>query len=175
MYPDIAVIGHPGAGKSTAAIFLAQEFGYTRLSFATPLREVAVKLFGESAYNDRRILQGIGMALREIESDVWLNLMEHYLIEHDHHEGPFVIDDCRFPNEAEMLEGHGFVFVRLETTREQQISRLTRTGKFQTEEQLDSDAEIGLDDYPAKYVFRNEDDVYLLYENLVSVLRLESD
>lgn len=42
--PHVALVGYAGAGKDSVADVLCQEFGYARVAFADPLREMAAAL-----------------------------------------------------------------------------------------------------------------------------------
>lgn len=149
--PNLVFYGGAGAGKSTACEFLVQEYGYTCLSFATPLKEIAVRLWGEDAFADRDKLQKLGMALREIDEDVFVNYM---LRELDHkvsarepgEKAQFAVanDDCRFPNEYWKLKERGFIFVRVLAQEETRVDRLLRIGKLQDHSQLQHASETAL-------------------------------
>ena len=118
MFRRIALTGKAGSGKSTAAKWLVTKHEFVRLSFATPLRVVVRDLFGIDTFNmkmpvGRDLLQRVGVALREVDADVWVRQMEVKLnaLPVD---ANVVIDDMRFPNEAEWARRNGFEIVRLE-------------------------------------------------------------
>lgn len=189
--PNIAVIGKMGAGKSTLADLLIEHWGYRRLSFAAKLREVAVSIWGESARNDRAKLQGLGVAVREIDEDAWVNAamqtMQNYrrglhLVGADSDEVMrdmerpmrFVIDDCRFPNEYQVLREQGFVFVQIEADETVRIDRLQRNGKLTDVSQLNHVSETALDGYSADYkIVNNESDTFDLLEAARGVIYKE--
>lgn len=99
-----------GAGKTTLSEYLVKNYGFKKLSFADALKEIAVKYFGMTK-KDRKLLQDLGAKMREINPDVWANIIKQKLeygqLLH------VVIDDCRYKNEAKMLKDFGFVLVRL--------------------------------------------------------------
>ena len=169
--PDFAFIGHAGSGKSTAAQFLHDHQGYRCVSFATPLKAVARELWGADAATDRHKLQALGPAIRAIDPGTFPDLAIAAI--GDDPRACWAVDDCRFENEAAVLEAIGFTTVRLTVPRDAQITRLTRNGKFQTEEQLDHASETTLDRYPVKYEFHNDGDVMDLYEFLIHVVTKE--
>jgi hypothetical protein len=153
MRRDICFIGKAGAGKSTAAEFL-EGAGYTRCSFAAPLKDIAAQIWGEEARADRSKLIGLGMAVREIDPDAWANLL---LREQVHYFGT-VIDDCRFGNEYWPLKAAGFVFIRVQAEEGERVRRLQGNGKEITVEQMQSASECELDDVPADYYISNNGD-----------------
>ena len=109
----IAITGPKGAGKSTIADHLVENYGYTRVPFAKPIKEMCKALrlsedqiWGDSKYDKipwlgnqtpRHIMQTLGTEWgRElIHQDIWLNLFEENCKPYD----KVVCDDCRFPNE----------------------------------------------------------------------------
>lgn len=169
MLPHIAFIGRAGAGKSTAASLLAQHWGYTRLSFAAPLKRIAKELWGEIG-RDRVRLQRLGVAVREIDPHTWIDLM---LAEFETVSGPCVVDDCRFPNEMFALTGRGFVFVRIEADAELRRSRLLANGKWGGEESLRHESETALDDFEADYTIQNNIGQTALVDELARILDQE--
>jgi hypothetical protein len=129
----IGVLGKKRAGKDTFARRLVEAHGYTRLAFADALRDAALALdpIIPAAYRDgeplreygwhrlsdeveafgwedakahpevRRTLQNYGVAIRDLDPDFWVRVVMDQARDID---GPVVITDVRFPNEAEAVE-----------------------------------------------------------------------
>src|SRR4051812_46597071 len=108
--PSYAFYGGPGAGKTTCPEYLVSQHGLKKLSFAEPLKQIAVMLWGDEAFKDRGKLQKLGTMLREIDEDVWVNPLLRKVEESD---APIVVDDCRFPNEFWRLKEKGFIMIRV--------------------------------------------------------------
>lgn len=139
--PDLAFVGLARSGKDTAAGILGERYGYRRLAFADPLREMAERLnpivtlrygrlyryreaLAESGYDNakkvygevRRVLQVLGTeAVREVLGDsVWV---DHLLARADAHRetspAPLVVTDARYANEVDALRSRGFLVVRI--------------------------------------------------------------
>lgn len=145
----IALCGPIGAGKSTAAEWVARRYSIPRFSFADPVREIAAlrhsqperslgQLFAwvdrnlphwpverqehlvyelldafwstplEPAGKQRKLLVAVGQTGRRVDSNLWIDLLLRRV-----GDGPAVVDDCRFENEARALRRHGFLIVRI--------------------------------------------------------------
>jgi hypothetical protein len=130
----IGLTGFAGVGKDTVGQELVNR-GFTRLSFADPLRELALKCdpivdfddgifirlaayvetYGwESAKSDiydvRRFLQALGLGARELFGpDFWVNQLRDKVEFDPIHGivGNYVVTDVRFPDEAKMIRGYG--------------------------------------------------------------------
>lgn len=123
----IGLTGRKGSGKSTVAEILNNKFNYKTMSFATPikdmlmsmgltedeiydpeLKEKKIERFGKSP---REMLQLLGTEFGRnlITDDVWVRVLEAKIEPDDQ----IVIDDIRFPNEAEMVRGKGGKIVRV--------------------------------------------------------------
>lgn len=164
--PDIAFIGRMGSGKTTAAEVLVGEYGYWRKGFAHVLRDVAHHIWGDESFHNRGLLQQLGVAVREIDENAWVNALMHKL---DQISGPVVIDDCRFPNEYWALKERGFVFVRVEADELFRVSRLLAIDKLQDHAQLEHVSETSLDDVKPEYTVVNEADLDVFHERLHDV------
>ena len=69
----IVFIGKMASGKSFASSILQKIYPDTeKLSFATPLKEIAVTHF-QMTTKDRNLLQIIGTTGRAIDENVWVN------------------------------------------------------------------------------------------------------
>lgn len=129
---SVGIVGRMRSGKDTAAGTLVQNYGYTRLGFADPLKAVAystsplvrdgerladvVDRLGWERTKDyypeaRRVLQRLGVSARDtLGPDVWIRaLTDRVRLVH----GPVVVPDVRFLNEAAELRVRGFVILRI--------------------------------------------------------------
>lgn len=126
----IAFTGLAGSGKSTAAKHLVDTLGFQRIRFAGPLKdmmralglteagiegdckEVPCELLGGKT--PRHAMQTLGTEWGRdlICQDLWIRAFNAALTKVP--EGvPVVVDDCRFPNEADAIVAAGGVLVRV--------------------------------------------------------------
>lgn len=136
MYPDLALVARKESGKSTVARILSEEFGYTEMGLADPIREImhtmnplvgwldgleiryrdAIAAYGyteakKAVPEIRRLMQLHGEASRRtLGVDVFC---EALYCERDLPNGPVVISDMRFLNEHKFLTYRDFVSVRV--------------------------------------------------------------
>ena len=123
----VALTGAAGSGKSTAADYLVEHYGYRRIKFADPLKNMlrAIGLGDESIegglkntpiawlndHSPRYLMQTLGtewgrqMICRDIWVSIWRNKVESWL--NDEPGVRIVADDCRFANEAEAVAQMG--------------------------------------------------------------------
>ena len=139
----IGLTGFAEVGKSTVAGYLVKEHGFTRLSFAAPLKKMlrqlnpimgaslastgsvyqranraravhlaeVFRVHGEdelavkaSKYGAeyRRLLQSLGTdCIRAFDEHFWVNAALAQMTDKD---ASYVFDDCRFPNEAQVIK-----------------------------------------------------------------------
>ncbi|MFD3361614.1 hypothetical protein ACFWW5_00740 [Streptomyces albidoflavus] len=143
MLPNIGIIGRARVGKDTAGAWLVENRGYTRVAFADPLKEAALRVDPivvppESDYGipgdtlaevvgwrgweyakdrlpeTRRFLQELGAAIRTIDEDFWLRAAMKKVADTNDTSHPAVITDVRYPNEAASLRRAGFVLIYIE-------------------------------------------------------------
>lgn len=114
----IAFCARAGAGKTTFADYLVKEKGFKRIAFADALKEVCVKYFGMTT-KDRTLLQTVGSKFREIDPEIWIKLVVQK-IKYGQYVN-IVIDDCRYPNEAEALKELGFKIIKI-TNRQYEMT-----------------------------------------------------
>ena len=120
-----AICGKMASGKTTLADWFAEHHGFLKISLAAKVKDVAKDLFGMT-HKDRRLLQQIGMKMREIKEDVWID----YLVNLQVDEGEnLIVDDVRFINEAEKLKSAGWTLIRINIDDELQCLPIQTTGK----------------------------------------------
>lgn len=169
IYPDIAIIGKAGAGKTTAAEILRKKYDYERLSFAAPLKVMC------GTETDRDLLQCVGVRVRELVTAGWVNLLRHDLEQFQSlHRDPWVVDDGRFPNEMQMLLEEGFRIVRVVAGRNDRVVRLRANGKLTDEAQLEHVSETSLDAFEPHYTIVNSGTPQQLEQQLVEVIDKEA-
>ncbi|MEU6633823.1 hypothetical protein ABZ905_36975 [Streptomyces parvus] len=147
---DIALIGRARSGKDTVGARLVDRFGYTRLAFADPLKEMAleidpvipmvegihmrlsriVKNIGWDTAKEhfpevRRILQHTGQTLRDRDPNYWIHTLIRNLPEPS--DIPVVVTDVRYANEADTLADHGFRLVRIDRPGVPEMSHTSET------------------------------------------------
>jgi|SRR3954469_1422380 len=174
----IAFSGYKTSGKDTAAKVLIDEYGFTKIAFADPVREMALAidpyiLFGEKtvrlsevitlgrgwdwAKNElpevRRLMQKIGTeAVRNIlGTNVWIDLLMSRYPDLFHDETRYVITDCRFENECEFVQGSNATIIWID-----------RPG-------LSSDGHASESDVPLKYadaILHNDETIEELEEDV---------
>ena len=111
-----AISGKSRSGKDTIADYLTK-YGFTKYSFAKPLKEMAISCFGctsDEVYNTkpsnvRNCLISLGKAGRDYDLNFWVNKCLSK-IEKDE---LAVISDLRYLNEAEILKKNGFILIRV--------------------------------------------------------------
>lgn len=127
----IAFTGLAGAGKSTAAAHLVKRHGFERIRFAGPFKAMMAALGCTPEQIDgseketpcdllggktpRHAMQTLGTEWGRdlIVSDLWIRAWRAAVAKVPAGT-PIVIDDCRFPNEAEAVRAAGGILVRID-------------------------------------------------------------
>ena len=163
----IGVAGYKGSGKDTIANVLQASFGFEKMSFAQPIKDIVHNTFGidkailscdggEREFREqslpgwfylspRDMMQKIGMAFRdELHKDIWVKVLENKIKSKKQN---IVIPDVRFKNELELINKYGFCVG---------INRPGYNGD-------DHRSEHGLDDVEFQKVFKNDSSQEMLY------------
>jgi hypothetical protein len=188
LLPRVEVVGLSGyarAGKDTAAAWYVENHGYTRMSFADPIREALAKI------NPTVEVEGLGhmkiqshLHLSEsIGHNGWEFLKEHapdirgmlqrlgtevgremfdadfwvdYALDNAPDGSKIVFADCRFPNEANAIRALGG-----------KVIRINRPGVSAVNAHI---SETALDDYPFDVIIENVGDIETLHHLMGDVL-----
>jgi len=108
---NIAFSGYFGSGKTTAANFLVDSFGYSKVSFGKKVKEIADIMFGTKT-KDRKVYQTIGGLGRTVDQDVWIKHLDLELKQNFQNK-LIVVEDLRHKNEFLYLKNQDFVTVRI--------------------------------------------------------------
>ena len=121
--PIIGILGYAGSGKTLVAKHLVDRYGFRRTRFADPLKrmlKLGLGLSDEEVDGDlkmapmdrfggctpRHMMQTLGTewGRKRVYPDIWVDAWVNIARET---EGPLVVDDVRFPNEAEVIRELG--------------------------------------------------------------------
>lgn len=143
----VAFAGPAGSGKDTAGAYLIEKYGFKKLSFATPLKNMLAAMGCPEPANQglkEAIIPWLGVSWRHlgqtlgtewgrelVSPDIWVLIAEQFIRSEG---GRFVITDCRFENEAAMVRRMGGVVVVLDG-REHEMTGSTKTHR----------SEVGID------------------------------
>ena len=115
----IAIHGPMCSGKTTIANTIIQlDNRYQRYSFGQKIKDIAVELF-DMKNKDRSLLISIADKMRDIDADVWAKYILK-TIKTD----KCVIDDLRFQNELDYLQG--WKIISLTTPKNERIKRIKK-------------------------------------------------
>lgn len=123
----IGLTGRAGAGKSTAAEYLADNYGFTRTRFAAGLKDMMYALGfsvrdieGDKKEQPHPLLNGNSprFAMQTLGTEWGRNIIgENFWVNHWRYsiEGMsnVVVEDCRFPNEADAIRALGGVIIEV--------------------------------------------------------------
>ena len=113
----VAICGLAGSGKTTCAEFLEQEWGYTNIKFAGPIKEM-LRALGLNdnhlegglkeiptallaGHSPRHAMQTLGTewGREQMGQEFWVDIWRQSAAKIIGEGGRVVVDDCRFPNE----------------------------------------------------------------------------
>lgn len=169
---SVAIVGGFAAGKTTLADYLVEHHGYTRVSFARRLKEVAAAVYNKGApiekngtyevseplvevhsmeyvspetmtLSGREVLQNLGQSVKHLDRDFWIRWLLADVEGGAYGDGPFVSDDTRFPYEAKALRARDFIIVRLELPLRERMERYERLyGRAPTRSEMSHPSEV---------------------------------
>ena len=139
-YNVIGITGRKYNGKDTIGKLFVDEFGFTQLAYADPLKDVCKNIFGfdnDQLYGNkkevvddfwkvtpRKVLQFVGTNLfREqthqviphVGKDLWVQVMKKKILDglKNNPTAKFVVTDVRFQNEADLIKELGGIVIRV--------------------------------------------------------------
>jgi hypothetical protein len=186
---NIAIVGGFAAGKTTLSEGMVQR-GWTRVSFARLLKEMAARAYGgEIQKNEtyfvrdlesgatrgisgRRVLQELGQSVKSMDRDFWISSLVSDIRDGAYGDGPYVTDDCRFPYEAEALRAQGFTIVALDTPLDTRLKRYYDTyGNYPTPAELVHPSEMELVNIAVDYAIDGEKSPSEIIDDVMALAR----
>ena len=153
----IALCGQLRSGKNLVANIMNEFAEFEEYAFAEGIWEVIELLFPEQ--NDkqnkpRKLLQGLGQGLRQIDPDVWVNRLMKRVQDSDL--SNIIVTDLRQMNEYNALREAGFFIIRIESSVESRIKRAEAKGdKFDYNDLL-HETEKFVNGFKVDHVIKNE-------------------
>lgn len=142
----VMIFGKQRAGKDTAADYLCEQYGFTKIRLADPVYDIAKKYFGMRK-KDRGLLIAISEHLKQIDPDVWVK----YALKRARRYDRVVISDVRFPNEYALLRQEGFKAIYIVASQEARSKRDGYSPEYE-----DHPSENYFQQFTADYVIVNE-------------------
>lgn len=167
----IGLHGRKGVGKSSAAAYLAQKYGYKELTFASPLKRACKELFDISpsqmngtqedkeriddfwGISPRQMFQEVGTAIRNLGRNIFTRAVEKQISESIDNE-LIVVSDVRFPDEAALIKEKGGYIISIE--------RDSAEDEHESENQIIS----------SDYVIENYGNLKDFFDNLKNIVEL---
>lgn len=181
--PNLALIGQMGSGKSTIAQLLVDLYGYQKMSWAQPVKDIASLAYGPvdkatgyevelpdgtpAVRTGRDILQRIGTdAMRDqVDRSFWIRAGTRRIEART--DIAWVNDDTRFPNEADALARRGWIIVRVQVPDDVRFSRMGRTP---TPEELNHPSETSIEEIPVHFKLWNTTSPIMTVDMLMNTL-----
>jgi len=121
----LAIHGKMCSGKTTLSNFIInylihhKNITLKKVAFADKVYNIAYDLFNMKT-KSRELLQAIGTKMREIDEDIWIK----YVL--NNNDDNIIVDDLRYPNELNALKQAGFILIKLELDKDEQLKRLKK-------------------------------------------------
>ena len=162
----IALVGRSGAGKTTIASFLHDNYGFAVCSTGLRCRVLAREFFGTES---KLVLNQVTDAMRRIDPAIWLKLALRQL---SGEETKIVIDSARFWDDYLHAKSRGFVVWRIECPTEIRLARLASRGQQYSLADEGHRAEWELDSVAADSVVDNSGCIEALASVVSGTLQL---
>ncbi|MEH7117247.1 hypothetical protein V7128_07470 [Neobacillus vireti] len=178
----LALLGEIRAGKDTVAQIISHELNKLDtnnhvqfLAFANGIHKVIEQFFPD-AYKQgkpRKHLQHIGQSFRELNPDIWVDMLFNsipYQIakEHKFH---ILVTDVRQPNEAKRLQEEGFKVIKITASKEVRIARMKAQGDNFNPEDLEHETEKVVHQCPYDYLIDNSFSIDVLEQRINGILK----
>lgn len=179
----IAFSGSMGSGKSTAIQFL-EDFENKQIiciKFAAPLYDMQEFIYRriKTVYNrpenfvkDRKLLQWLGTewGRETINDSIWIDIWKESVLDANRNNPKAIIvcDDCRFNNEAQIVQSLGGYVVKIDTDNNK--DRITTANGI-----VNHSSELGIDNKYIDFMLSNNDTILEFGTNLRKIFEIIED
>lgn len=175
---NVFFVGKAGAGKTFSANYLIEKYDYILAKFAYPVYMIAEKYFG-MIKKERRLLQIIGTeGGRGIDKEIWIKrlfqdieIVKKVREMEGLSEPYFVLDDCRFENEARVLIDKGWIGIYLDCPDEIRYERLNIRDGYDQRKFANHSSESSIDNFKDLLYYVDAsgslDDMYWQIDNIL--------
>lgn len=171
----IALVGKMRAGKDQLASYLIDKHNFKKFAFADGITEIIEKYYPNESKKGkpRHHYQHIGQALRELDTEVWINYLYQRVAEYEKECGPsnIIITDVRQENEVESLKAHGYLVIKVSCDDEIRIKRIIESGDNFSPESFLHDTERQVDKAVPHIEIRNEGTLQELYLHAEGIIK----
>jgi dephospho-CoA kinase len=132
----IAFAGPMCVGKTFLANILVEEFGYTKQSFASVLKDIVGQLYGPMNKDDggRKLLQEFSADLKKWDPQLFIThllrqseaYLEDYMVTGDPKDHLLVVDDLRYLAEYEALKKNGYTIIGVTCSESVRMDRILK-------------------------------------------------
>ena len=170
----ITFSGKAQHGKDTTAKYVKEvlEFYGKRvviLHFADYLKYVCKEYFNWNGIKDeegRNILQRVGTDLaRKNNPNIWVNVIKEFILAFETEFDYFLIPDCRFPNEIDLLKEEYYPVISITIRRDRFNNGLTELQKLHP-------SETALDEYQFDINVINHEGLDHVKNNAIKILEI---
>lgn len=180
----IGVLGKSGSGKDTISDYICQHYGYTKIAFAKPIKDICRIMFGfneEQLYGNEKesidpywgvsprcMFQYIGTDVMRIDvqsmipnigTNFWVKCTQKQILELLKDNKKVIISDVRFQNEIDLITSMGGIVIKL--TRDFTNLDTQMSGHI---------SEQNIDNLIGNYLIENNDTLIELYKTTDSIL-----
>ncbi len=157
----VFINGKAGSGKTYVAEYLEQKYGFTELTLADGIYDIAKEYF-DMTDKDRKLLQEIGQSLRKIDPFVWIKYLKRTaaLLLTIAPDKSIVVSDVRQENEYNSLRSDDYIAIRIDADLDKRLERIAlRDGIEIDQDYIDRienhESERGASDKEYDYVINN--------------------
>lgn len=157
----IAICAKMRSGKDVLANTLIEDYGFTGFKFSKGIKDIIEEYFPDDIAQKRKMrehYQRIGQSMRGLDHKVWINHTKKEIFSHFEEHGydsDIVISDLRQKNEYEFLKDMGFTIIKIESDRQNRISRAMKVNDAFHNSALDHETEVAVESIPEDYLITN--------------------
>ena len=160
MYPDIALCGRSGSGKTTAADYLVSKYNFTHCSTGWIVRQISMLLFQT---NSREKLNLLTDTLKKIDSNILLSAALNKCKDNS----PIIFDSMRFRSDYKYFKSKNCILIQISSSKKDRLERMKNRGQ-KHDPKIDENhiTEKDLDGLNFDFTIKNDSSIESLYNKI---------